>query len=118
MYRWIGACNLGGLILMAIAVLGILLFKAATKKKQPGRDALNKALIQAARIWNEADTKHRLTTLMIAGVGPDNPAFNHTVLLTEFDRLDQNLQFKIMGVVEGIRMGVIQLNTDESEGRL
>jgi hypothetical protein len=98
---------MAGLILMVIVMLGILGFKAATKKKRPGEESLNKALILAASIWNEANSRQRLGALSSIGIDLSEN-FDHTILSTEFNRLDQNLQFKLMALTEGYRTGVIK----------
>lgn len=99
---------MAGLVLMAIAILVILAFKAAHKKKQPGQDSYNKAVNRAASAWNHADTRIRLTALCSIGIEPDSPSFNPSLLSVDFSRLDHEVQIRLIAVTEGVRTGVFK----------
>jgi hypothetical protein len=65
-------------------------------------------LRQAAYVWDGANSRQRLAALSSVGIDLSSENFNPTLLSTEFGRLDQTLQFKLMTITEGVRTGVIK----------
>jgi len=77
-----------------------------TRKKRPGEEGMNRAVNNAATIWDEATGQQRMMLLGSIGMHPGHPLFTDT-MISKYARLDEKVQISLLGVIEGIRLGVL-----------
>jgi len=95
------------IFLVIIAFFGFLLAKRNAAGDTPSQKSFNVVVNNVATIWDGASGHERLGMLATIGLPPDHPLFAKT-MVSKYVQLDQSIQMSILGVIEGIRLGVIK----------